>query len=85
MTPSARLGSLLKFLELFERYAELTEDFEEERRANLASTVQWDRYGAAIKMIPSFVTARLSFPDEAELACHPLEVVSGGTRHGRSQ
>jgi len=56
----AGLFASTKALKLFLRYAELTKDFEEQGRPDLAAAMKRDRDSAAIRMVPALVTARLS-------------------------
>ena len=50
-------------------------------RPDLSATMDGNRHGPAIGMVPPLVASGLSMTDEAELAGHPLELPRGGARH----
>ncbi len=56
---------LTQTLEFVERYAHLPEDLEKQRRPNFAASVDRNRHGAPVWVIPSFVASRLSRLKEA--------------------
>jgi hypothetical protein len=53
-------------LKVFERNAELTEDLEEQRRADFPTAMERDRHAAALRMAPALMTSGLSRFFEAE-------------------
>jgi hypothetical protein len=58
-------------IEFLQRHIELSKDFEEQRRADFPSTMQWDGNGPSIAVRPAFVAAglrRLTKPS-ASAAC----------------
>jgi hypothetical protein len=69
---------LSEALELLQGEAELAEDLVEERRADLSASMDGNRDGPAIGVMPPLVASGLSTPDEAELTGHPLELPRGG-------
>jgi hypothetical protein len=52
-------------LEIFLRNAKLSEDLEEQRRADLPTAVDGNRYGASVGMVPTLVTAGVPRPGKA--------------------
>ena len=52
--------TLAEVLELLQGDAELPEDLVEERRPDLSATMDGNRHGPAIGMVPSFVAACLA-------------------------
>ena len=58
-------------IEFLQRHIELSENLEEQRRADFPSTMQWDSNGPSIAVRPAFVAAglrRLTKPS-ASAAC----------------
>jgi hypothetical protein len=55
----------------------------EEWRSDLSATMDGNRHGPAIGVVPALVASGLSTPHEADLTCHPLELPRGGARHSR--
>ena len=49
-----------ELLELFERYLELSENLEEQRRTNFTSAMQRDGYRPAVRVRPAFMAIRLT-------------------------
>ncbi len=72
---------LTQTLEFVERYAHLPEDLKEQRRPDFAASVDRNRHGAPVWVIPSFVASRLSRLKEAQSLGHSLKLSSGRARH----
>ncbi len=77
--------SLTQLLKFVGSETELTQNFEEERRAYLPSTMKRNGYGSTVRMVPPFVAACLSCSGEAEPACGVLKFARRGARHLRFQ
>ena len=67
-----RARPLTEALEFFQGEAELAEDLVEEGRSDLSATMDGNRHGPAIGVVPALVASGLSTPHEAELTGHPL-------------
>ena len=78
-----RARPLTEALEFFQGEAELAEDLVEEWRSDLSATMEGNRHGPAIGVVPALVASGLSTPHEADLTGHPLELPRGGARHSR--
>jgi len=78
---SAAGRPLTEALEFFQGEAELAEDLVEEWRSDLSATMDGNRHGPAIGVVPALVASGLSTPYEADLTGHPLELPRGGARH----
>ena len=50
----------------------------EEWRSDLLATMEGNRHGPAIGVVPTLVASGLSTPHEADLTCHPLKLPRGG-------
>ena len=61
-----RARPLTEALEFFQGEAELAEDLVEEWRSDLSATMDGNRHGPAIGVVPSLVASGLSTPDEAK-------------------
>jgi hypothetical protein len=59
-----RARPLTEALEFFQGEAELAEDLVEERRSDLSATMDGNRHGPAIGMVPALVASGLSTPHE---------------------
>jgi len=59
--------------ELFEGNSKLTQELEKQRRADLTASMEWNRDGSTIRMIPPFVAPYLTRSRESKLSCGILK------------
>jgi hypothetical protein len=62
----SRRRALAEALELLQGEAELAEDLVEEGRSDLSATMDRNRHGPAVRVVPPLVASGLSTPDEAD-------------------
>ena len=77
------MRALSQVLKIFLRNAELSENLEEQRRADFPAAVNGNSHGASVRMVPTLVAAGLPRPRKPELAGCILEVAGRTARHAR--
>src|ERR1035438_8328866 len=75
--------ALSQVLEILLGNAELSQDLEEQRRADLPTAVNGNGHGASVRMVPTLVAAGLPRAGKPELAGCILEVAGRTARHVR--
>ncbi len=79
----SRIEDSLQSAELFQSHAQLSKNFEQQRRPNLTAAMKRNRHGTSIRVIPAFVTPCLSCLSEAQAPRGVLKLTSRGARHER--